>query len=506
MNWIDPYTFLLWVLGLGSMLIAGALLKPPRKLARTLLAMSTGLAGLFILLTVFELVSNDRSTMVMLRNFQQVPLVIIPIFLLGYAKELYREDSLKTIRMLSLMAIPTVIDLTLLFTNPFHGWMREGVTIESIWGYSEVSTQATPLNGFLGVYPFVLSLLTIFILLRNMFEVPERYRATHWVSALVITLPILSITVLPALSIEIPGLFALSYGSMALLLIIVNKRRDFNAVWPVSRQEVLENLSEGIILFDRDGRILEANRAVYTIIENIYDARHSSLIEESVSHVFEDVPYLMDPFNEERNFFYEKNGYYFDVKVMKLNDKGNDVSMMVWQDITSQKEVELQLQELATKDPLTKLLNRRAFLEMYKESPDKGEAYFLLIDIDHFKGFNDRYGHAIGDEVLKYTAYLLEKVFSGQGNSVTRLGGEEFGVFMKADADKAVRKAEEFQNLLKHDSLKISPVIEEEVTVSIGMCHVLSEDSFEDVYYSADEAMYQAKHGGRDQVRVADPV
>lgn len=504
MNWIDPYTFLLTTLGLSVILLSSALLRPPRKLSRTLLSIASGLAGVFIILTVFELLINDPNIMLNLRNVQQISLVFTPLFLLGYAKELHHESPKKTIRFLSILAIPSIIDILLVFTDSFHGLMRESVTINTIWGYTEVSTQSTHLNSFLGVYPIVILVLTVFLLLRNMFDVPKYYRMTHWLSALVIALPIIVITTTSLMSIEIPGIFALSICSIVLLLILVNKKIDFNEVWPVSRQEVIENLSEGIILIDQQGKIVEVNRASCQMIERLFDIDdcQTQVINHSVHSIFREVTTLIDILNtkHEATFQYERDGFYFDVNLKKLSKKSNNLRLVVWKDVTDKKKFELQLKELAEKDSLTKLTNRRAFIKSYDQNVDIHESCFMLMDIDHFKKINDQFGHLVGDRVLKSVAQLLKTHF--REGLITRLGGEEFGVFLKINVDQAIHRAEAFQSALKEESHNIDPAIKDEVTVSIGISDVKPGTHFENVYQQADQLMYRAKHEGRDRICV----
>ncbi|EDL62577.1 histidine kinase N-terminal 7TM domain-containing diguanylate cyclase, partial [Bacillus sp. SG-1] len=460
------------------------------------------LAGVFILMTVFELLSNDTSIMIALRNLQQISLIFSPIFLIGYAMELHREDSKRTLRFLGILAIPSFVDMVLVLTDSFHGLMRDSVTVRTIWNYTEVSVQSTTLNSFLGAYPFVLALLTILLLIRNMFDVPKHYRMTHWLSALVIALPIFIITTTSLLSIEIPGVYALSYSSMAGLLILVNKRMDFNAVWPVSRQDVLDNLSEGILLIDQQGKIVEVNHAGSQMIKRLFGTggRRKEVIHQHVQSVFPGTASLMEALslNQDTDFQYEHAGSHFDVDVKVLGKKSNHLRLVVWRDVTDKKKIEHQLIELAKMDSLTKLANREAFLELYNHNDEAG--CFLLMDIDHFKLFNDQYGHLVGDKVLKYVAQLLKAQF--RDAILTRLGGEEFGVFLNVDTEEASIRASRFQTSLKEESSQVDPSIEEEVTVSIGICRAYPGEPFERVYQRADQAMYKVKHEGRDSIHV----
>lgn len=442
--------------------------------------------------------------MITLRNLQQIPLIFVPLLLFGYAKELYREEGWKTIRLVAVLAVPSIIDAALLFTDSFHGWMRQSISVETVWNYTEVSVETSTLSSFLGSYSYVISLLTIFLLIRNMFDIPRQYRLTHGLSAMVMVLPLLSITVLPLLGLEIPALFALSYGSMALLLIIINKNRDFNTVWPVSRQMVIENMSEGIMLIDDGGYIVEVNRAICDIAghSNAEDFDPKDLLRREASVIFEDFPGFGRAMEQrvDTAFSAERKGRHYDVTVTRLKEKSLPLFLVVFKDVTDKKEIEQKLEIMASLDPLTGLMNRIAFLNEYKKIESGAERVFVLMDIDYFKKFNDRYGHVVGDEVLRYMARMMQKHFQEEGEVVTRLGGEEFGILMSGEPDEVKERVDRFRESLKRESRNIDEAIEGEVTVSVGIHRFRSGEAFEKVYHCADQAMYEAKHNGRDQV------
>ncbi|WP_347861884.1 diguanylate cyclase [Salimicrobium sp. PL1-032A] len=509
MNWVDPYIFLLMVIAITISFIAVALLQPPRKVVRNFLALAVGMTSIFIVLTVFELISDDRSTMIVLRNLQQIPLIFTPLLLFGYAKELYREDGWKTVRLLGILAIPSILDTTLVLTDSFHGWMRTDISVEQIWNYTEVSTQSTALSSFLGSYSFVITLATVFLLLRNMFDVPKQYRFTHGMSALVITLPLFAITIAPLLSLEIPGLFAFSYGSMGLMLIIANKRKDFNTVWPVSRHAVIENLSEGIMLLDDSGGIVELNQSLCSMVGRLHrkECNKNDILASSVSAVFPFIEELQEAVAhyEDAELSYYQDGMYFDITVTGLKEKHQRLQVIVMKDVTEKKKIEKELEMLANYDQLTGLMNRKAFLKAYEEKVEE-EKIFLLMDIDYFKRFNDSYGHVIGDAVLHYMGGMMETHFTDKGDIVARLGGEEFGILTEASLQETKERVDWFRESLRRKSGAVDPVVDEDITVSVGVYVSRGNESFEYVYNKADQAMYEAKHGGRDQVRVFELV
>jgi diguanylate cyclase (GGDEF)-like protein len=149
-------------------------------------------------------------------------------------------------------------------------------------------------------------------------------------------------------------------------------------------------------------------------------------------------------------------------------------------------------QRLASIDPLTGLLNRRAFLEAAVGKPSLRR--LMLIDIDHFKQINDTVGHAGGDEVLKAFALALRK-WAPDGCLVVRLGGEEFGLLLPEGGLESSAAS-----LLER--IRSQPMPHQlAVTASIGEAEGLlaDQDAWIALYRSADIALYRAKSEGRDR-------
>ncbi|RYZ70863.1 MAG: sensor domain-containing diguanylate cyclase [Lysobacteraceae bacterium] len=161
------------------------------------------------------------------------------------------------------------------------------------------------------------------------------------------------------------------------------------------------------------------------------------------------------------------------------------------------------LAEQTRTDVLTGLPNRRAFAvalaaEMEKARSSGQHLCVAVLDIDHFKTINDLHGHAVGDKVLVELASMLKAQFAG-GGMAARYGGEEFVLLLPdADEDKARLQCE-----FLRQSVSLLP-IGLPVTVSIGVAAIRRrDDTPEDAFRRADEALYAAKHAGRDRVEVA---
>lgn len=164
-----------------------------------------------------------------------------------------------------------------------------------------------------------------------------------------------------------------------------------------------------------------------------------------------------------------------------------------------------QLRAAAACDYLTGLYNRRYFYDqgpkIINECLRNGKVSSVaILDIDHFKGLNDTYGHEIGDKVLRAVAAKLHTTFEGSENLLARLGGEEFAVlFSQIDSRTATRICDE----IRADLSRLKVAVDDEelsVTVSIGVAEIAGYETFENYLNAADQFLYMAKHKGRNQV------
>ncbi|KKB13752.1 diguanylate cyclase [Devosia geojensis] len=157
-----------------------------------------------------------------------------------------------------------------------------------------------------------------------------------------------------------------------------------------------------------------------------------------------------------------------------------------------------ELAERAHRDPLTEALNRAGLARSFALLADAPQAV-LVIDIDHFKALNDRYGHAAGDDILRTLAASARAQLRA-GDLFARHGGDEFvAVIGNASVGQAVQVAERirqsFAKAVAERELAIRP------TLSIGVARYLpGRSGFEDILQKADEALYRSKRQGRDRV------
>lgn len=164
-----------------------------------------------------------------------------------------------------------------------------------------------------------------------------------------------------------------------------------------------------------------------------------------------------------------------------------------------------QLMQLATKDPLTGVGNRRGLdakltdvINAFNRSAIP--ASLVLIDLDHFKAVNDAYGHAVGDQILKSVTEIINLRIRVT-DSLYRIGGEEFVVILEgADLHRAAHLAEQLRTLVDANEL----VPDQAVTISLGVAELKPGESPNDWLHRADEALYRAKDAGRNSTSLSD--
>ncbi|MBR3501949.1 MAG: GGDEF domain-containing protein [Alphaproteobacteria bacterium] len=192
----------------------------------------------------------------------------------------------------------------------------------------------------------------------------------------------------------------------------------------------------------------------------------------------------------------------------KTIEYNNEMALyMAFQNITLRKERESKLQTQADRDPLTQAWNRRYFEKTVPQrisSLIQAEKYYslLMIDADKFKNINDTYGHKTGDKVLINIVDVCTHSLRNN-DLVCRFGGEEFMIYLEdTNSDSALKVAERLRISIAESSVFADSGEEIKITVSIGVVSSEKTDSLEVLLRQADDAMYLAKHNGRNRVEL----
>lgn len=201
-----------------------------------------------------------------------------------------------------------------------------------------------------------------------------------------------------------------------------------------------------------------------------------------------------------------------EISARRIEEEGRPYIVAIGRDITLRKQRERELMERALRDGLTGIWNRRAFderlIDVWRSSERSGRPLsVVLIDVDHFKLYNDSLGHPAGDECLRRVAQALEAGVLRSNSMLARYGGEEFVALIEdADTEAALLTAERLrlavQQLgLPHPRSAAAP----HVTVSIGVssCIAAATGFPKSLVDAADEALYAAKRQGRNRAASA---
>ncbi|MGX9463586.1 sensor domain-containing diguanylate cyclase [Shewanella sp. A14] len=160
-----------------------------------------------------------------------------------------------------------------------------------------------------------------------------------------------------------------------------------------------------------------------------------------------------------------------------------------------------KLEELASKDPLTLLFNRRAFSALVDKEISRAKRHdfplvLVILDIDHFKKINDVFGHNVGDDILCHFADELSANMRKE-NLICRWGGEEFVILIpEASSEVVFKLMDKLRD--KIAQMNFAPV--EQLTFSAGMATIQADESFKEWFQRADNALYKAKQSGRNRV------
>ena len=165
-----------------------------------------------------------------------------------------------------------------------------------------------------------------------------------------------------------------------------------------------------------------------------------------------------------------------------------------------------RVEELSRTDELTGVANRRSFDHWLQQGfANGGRVGLLMIDVDHFKDYNDGYGHVAGDACLQQVSALLAYLLAGSSARLARYGGEEFAVILPgADVPTAAAIAERLRGAVHARGFEHRHSSDGQVTISVGVaCTGNGVQDAAALVREADHALYAAKHGGRNRIRLA---
>ena len=336
---------------------------------------------------------------------------------------------------------------------------------------------------------------------------------------------------------QLQSFLCLTSGSFLVLAVVVLERHRAARILQESEaryRDLLENIGDLVQSVNSEGQILYTNRAwrealgysdeeiqslsIYKVIHPDDHARYRQKLQRLQNG--ENLCQIEMRFvtRAGKTLIFEGNSN------CRLIDGQLSATRSIFHDITDRRQHETQLdsyrqrledanrllKSLATTDALTGLHNRRAFQERLTEEVERAQRFghplsLLLLDVDHFKQFNDSFGHLVGDQVLQRVSRILEAK-ARTIDYVARFGGEEFAIILpNTEGSGALILAERFRK-----AIAAEPFPNRGITVSLGVASLkagfsMSADIADGLALikSADEALYFSKQHGRNQVHLA---
>jgi len=294
---------------------------------------------------------------------------------------------------------------------------------------------------------------------------------------------------------------------------------------------VIASLPDLIYAKDRRSRFLLANQGTADVMgaasgaELVGKSDFDYFAPDTAAGFYQDEQKIIEtgqPLVSQDEHFRDANGrplWILTTKVPFRDERGKTVGIIgIGRNITALKETEAELKRArenlhykATHDSLTSLLNRESILDMLEREMARGarennSAAVLLADLDHFKDVNDRFGHPIGDEVLRETGRRFQRAVRSY-DLVGRYGGEEFLILLGGcPGQEALGRAEQLRRTMEAEPV-MTPCGPVQLTISIGVlpAREWGYPSAEEVLREVDIALYAAKAGGRNRCKMATP-
>ena len=287
----------------------------------------------------------------------------------------------------------------------------------------------------------------------------------------------------------------------ALLDAVVNCSQEGIYLLDVERERVLENQRAR----DLWGITEDVDDSEARVMHLIHSLKDAGPLRDKLAHL------LARPRDSIQVELELKDGTVLDCHSVPVNGMAGKNYGRLWtfRDITQLRHYAQMLEKLSGTDGLTALANRRHFDEVLEREwqralRNQSSVSLLMIDIDFFKAYNDRYGHLMGDDCLRFVAKAIAETVQRPTDLTARYGGEEFACILPdTDLDGALAVAHKIQESIRALNIPHSgSTVANYVTVSIGVASVIpSEGQPSDQFVdSADMSLYQSKQGGRNQV------
>jgi diguanylate cyclase (GGDEF)-like protein/PAS domain S-box-containing protein len=463
---------------------------------------------------LFLMLSNAEGTALIWSNIRFIFVACAPVIWLAFVLQYTDRQKWLAPRWLGIYSVIPFITILMVWTNKMHGLFMKDV----IFVKDGLLTIVSASHGFWLIVTIAYSYLLIFVgILLLVLAGIRSFNLYRSQTIILISGALIALLGTVPVAFKITDLQYASIGFIVagiLLCWALFRYRLFDMV-PIARDALIERMTDGMIVLDMQDRIVDLNPAAQTII----GIAGQDAIGKPALTVFNSWPELVNRLkgmvetNHEVTIDNKRTQRYYDVRISPLTVWHGYLTgrMMVLHDTTEQVQLFHEVRELATRDPLTGLYNRRHFFELGEAEFARARRYqlslsVLVLDIDCFKQVNDIYGHMAGDEVLQTVANVCRESLR-EVDVVGRYGGDEFVILMPETDLAGVQHGA--QRLC--EQIADAPVNVDgdtlSVTVSMGVASIDGEYDIklEKLVDRADRALLVAKKRGRNRVIVGRP-
>lgn len=526
-----PYFFILMVSALATLAV---LIIASQRSAPGSVALSGMLLGMFIWSFSYALTwaFMPLDLKMLMLKIMYLGVVMVPGLFLVFILQITHRERWLTFRNSVLLTLQPIIVVMVVWFAPHTVFISIEPTLNNqVFHIMEVARGSWLWANT--TYSYALILLSCGLLIRSYQSANSFFKRQYMMILLGSIIPfILSIyTQTNNTAFNGMDLAPVTFGISSIIYAYAIFRHQFMNLIPIARGSLIENMSDGVLVLDIQGRIVDINPAM----ENFLEAPPSSFLGKNVSDALniwnDSTEHLLTGLETRTELrLPNKTSRYLDLRVTPLYDDDQHLSgrLIIFRDVTDRKEVEKdlrhamdrlqtqlieigllqsQLREQAIRDALTNLFNRRYLdetleRELARATRDVYPLCIVMMDIDHFKDVNDTYSHEAGDLVLKTLAKTITDQ-SRQGDFACRYGGEEF-VLVMPNISLEVAK-ERAQSLHQAVSTMFIPFgrFMLNITMSMGISMFPAHgETRDELLRTADKALYAAKNAGRNQVSV----
>lgn len=463
----------------------------------------------YLIFNYFELIARNPAHTLMWAQLNYFFIAFIPVAWIGFALSYCGKRNWLSLQYFGCLSFIPIITILLAQTNDLHGL---------IWKHYSF----TPVNGFLALsvtpgawffvhvfYSYTLIVGGAAMIAFEFFPAPRLYRIqSEWIivgaAIPLVVNAVYSFRLVPNFGMDYTPL-AFSFACLAFIIGIYRHR--LLDIVPVTHTNVLDNLSDALIVLDSENRIVDFNTAASCFL----NPAGSNVLGKPVTVALSFGALLADNNPFEVTHKVADKYRQFEVLTTPLISKNAKASgkLVTLHDITQRTQLMRQAEKLASLDHLTGVYNRRQFTITALNELKRAQRYnkplsLIVLDLDHFKRINNAYGHLAGDFALKEFASLLKKSTRAV-DMVARFGGEEFIILLPETTLPEARKAaERIRSIIECTPIPIPAVGSIQITASLGVTCYTGEESetVETLFERADQALYRSKTRGRNRVTV----